>query len=383
MYIYYKHRNFGLDVIRAVAIMLVIISHSTLLLFPNQNNTLLTIIRFFGTIGVDLFFVLSGFLIGRIILKQIETGKTTFKDLLYFWIRRWFRTLPNYFLILLLNIFLAIFLFKNLVKDIGCYFLFLQNFNSSQPDFFTESWSLSIEEYAYIIGPLLLYLSLIFFKKVQPKCLWYLLVVIIIIATSTYLKYNFYIQNQLISDVSWSHEFRKVVIYRIDSIYYGFLAAYIFMYFKSLWDLYKIKVFWLGSILFFGMHFLIFIFDFRPENAAFFYNIFYLSLVSVSLLLFFPFALTLKANSFIISIITKISVLSYAIYLINYSLVLLTIQFFIDVASLSIGLKILVLLLYLTLTYLASLFLYICFEKPTTNMRDSAYIKQRFHIDSY
>ncbi|MFD0989494.1 acyltransferase family protein [Mariniflexile jejuense] len=93
----YKHRIFGLDVIRAVAILLVIFSHSTILLFPDKETTLLVIIRFFGTIGVDLFFVLSGFLIGGNILKQLAQEKTALKDFVYFWIRRWFRTLPNYF----------------------------------------------------------------------------------------------------------------------------------------------------------------------------------------------------------------------------------------------------------------------------------------------
>jgi len=105
VYINYQHRIFGLDVIRTIAILLVLLSHSTLLLFPENNHISLTAIRFFGTIGVDLFFVLSGYLIGGLLLRQIRNGKTAFKNFMYFWIRRWFRTLPNYILILAFNPF--------------------------------------------------------------------------------------------------------------------------------------------------------------------------------------------------------------------------------------------------------------------------------------
>jgi len=119
MYISLKNRIFGLDVIRALAILLVLCSHSTLLLFPNQKHILLTVIQFFGTVGVDLFFVLSGFLIGTIILKQVHKGQTKFKDFCYFWVRRWFRTLPNYFLILLINIALLFVLKGEVLKGIG------------------------------------------------------------------------------------------------------------------------------------------------------------------------------------------------------------------------------------------------------------------------
>ena len=66
-----KSRIVGLDLLRAIAIILVISSHSTYLLFPTSKNLLLSIIRGFGAIGVDLFFVLSGFLIGTIMLLPL------------------------------------------------------------------------------------------------------------------------------------------------------------------------------------------------------------------------------------------------------------------------------------------------------------------------
>ena len=226
MYIDYKNRIFGLDVVRALAIVLVLASHSTLLVFPNDTNFILTIIRFFGAIGVDLFFVLSGYLIGTIILKQLKEGKTTFKDFVYFWIRRWFRTLPNYVLILLLNILLFYLLHKTIIKGIGFYFAFLQNFYNPHPDFFTEAWSLSIEEYAYIIGPFLLFLLIKTFKNSNHGKL-FLIVTAIVILLAAFFRYYSHTYNVPSQGYLWSKEIRKVVIYRIDSIYYGFLAGFI------------------------------------------------------------------------------------------------------------------------------------------------------------
>jgi len=212
MYISLKNRIFGLDVIRALAILLVLCSHSTLLLFPNQKHILLTVIQFFGTVGVDLFFVLSGFLIGTIILKQVHKGQTKFKDFCYFWVRRWFRTLPNYFLILLINIALLFVLKGEVLKGIGVYFAFFQNFNTPHPDFFTEAWSLSIEEYAYIIGP----------------------------------RLNFHFNNDIHNMREWSQHIRKVVIYRIDSVYYGFLMAFLMYYYNATMMRFKGLLFGVG-----------------------------------------------------------------------------------------------------------------------------------------
>ncbi len=63
----HPNRNFGLDAIRALAIILVVLSHCTYIL-PEFNLQLTNGIRLFGATGVDIFFVLSGFLIGGILL---------------------------------------------------------------------------------------------------------------------------------------------------------------------------------------------------------------------------------------------------------------------------------------------------------------------------
>ncbi|MDX1471442.1 MAG: acyltransferase family protein, partial [Flavobacteriaceae bacterium] len=193
------------------------------MIFPDEESGFFFLIRFLGTLGVDLFFVLSGFLIGGLILRQIESGKTSFRHFLYFWIRRWFKTLPNYFLILFLNIVLLYYLYTPDIDGIGKYFLFLQNFSSEMPDFFTESWSLSIEEFSYLLGPFLIFLLLFF--NVKNKKAVFLGVSIIVIAVGILNRYSFHLNQELSNYLDWSHNLRKVVIYRIDSIYYGFIGA--------------------------------------------------------------------------------------------------------------------------------------------------------------
>ena len=132
-------RLFGLDLIRAIAISLVVLSHCTFLLCPGKTAMFLDVVRLFGAVGVDLFFVLSGYLIGGLLLKQIASRNTNFKDLFTFWKRRWLRTLPNYALVLILNSLLLLVLGKEIVNNVYLYVPFLQNFSTQHPDFFTEA----------------------------------------------------------------------------------------------------------------------------------------------------------------------------------------------------------------------------------------------------
>ena len=378
MYINYQHRIFGLDVIRTIAILLVLISHSTLLLFPENNHISITAIRFFGTIGVDLFFVLSGYLIGGLLLRQIRNGKTAFKNFMYFWIRRWFRTLPNYILILAFNVLLYYVLYHVVIDDIGYFIVFLQNFAVPHPNFFTEAWSLSVEEYAYIIGPLILYILLLF-RKNNSKEKLYIVMVFIIILAITYFRIRYHNNHGLESFETWSHSIRKVVIYRIDSIYYGFIGAYVAVNYTSVWQNYKKRFFNIGMLIFIVTHTFIFAYDAQPNDFPLFYNIFYLPLISISLLLLFPVFSNWKTGNFLKKQITSTSILSYGIYLINYSLILLTIQYFIDVESVPVFMKLILLLVYWVVTFYVSYLLYRYFEKPMTDLRDSKFIKEKFN----
>jgi len=259
------------------------------------------------------------------------------------------------------------------------YFLFLQNFNQIQPDFFTESWSLSIEEFAYIIGPLLLLIIGYVFKSINKYT--FLTITLIVILFGVINRYYFHnsIINSIVEDNSWSKSLRKVVVYRIDSIYYGFIGAYFAYYFAKHWNRLKNMFSVLGVLMFFSIHTFILIQKIEPSVDSFFFNNIYLPLLALSILLFFPLFSTWKNGNIFKSIITKISIWSYSIYLINYSIVLLTLNHFIDVGKLNIILKVIVLIAFWTITFVASYLLYSKFEKPMMNFRDSKLITNRFN----
>ena len=124
-----EYRNFGLDFIRATAILMVLVSHGRTFLPEFEYRDYLGV---FGFLGVELFFVLSGFLLGSILFKEFALRDYGFNTLKQFWIRRWFRTLPLYFIFVLLNIFLLQHFFGQ--KEWSwTYFLFLQNFTTPHP----------------------------------------------------------------------------------------------------------------------------------------------------------------------------------------------------------------------------------------------------------
>ena len=141
----HAQRNFGLDLARAVAITMVFLSHG------------ITALDTLG-VGVDLFFVLSGFLIGRIYLRSqadAHEAHGTF-TLWGFWSARWFRTLPPYLAALALFALAQTHFHNNPTHPY--YLLFLQNYIGMAG--FGPSWSLCVEEHFYLALPLLGYLGL-------------------------------------------------------------------------------------------------------------------------------------------------------------------------------------------------------------------------------
>ena len=152
-----------IDGLRAVAVLSVIIFH---LEFKVLGNSLLP----GGFLGVDIFFVISGYLITSIILTEIEKGSFTFRN---FYLRRAKRLLPALFIVLTTTSVASwLVLFPGEMKQYGQSLIssifFYSNFNFWLEDpYFSgrsnlkpllHTWSLSVEEQYYIIIPLLLVL---------------------------------------------------------------------------------------------------------------------------------------------------------------------------------------------------------------------------------
>ncbi|TDU34453.1 peptidoglycan/LPS O-acetylase OafA/YrhL [Gelidibacter sediminis] len=363
-----KERNFGLDLLRAIAITLVVVSHLTYVFVQESDHPIILMIRTLGAVGVDLFFVLSGFLIGGILLKGIENDRTRFPDLITFWKRRWWRTLPNYFLMLLVNIAIYHLFTKELPIDIGSFFVFTQNFAHPQSEFFTESWSLSIEEYAYLVLPLLMFCVLAVFRTNGKLVFLYTTLSVVFVAFL--LKYQFYLNTEILTYKNWSGMFRKVVIYRLDSIYFGFLLVYVMRQKMDFFKRHKFKALVLGGLTFLAVHLSIFMLNLQPELHPGFFVFLYLPLISLSCALAFPFAVHMKRSAGFNPLVYFVSTRSYAIYLVNFSAILLCIHYLIDLETAALALKLVLSVVYLGMTIGISNLIYNYFEKPILDYRD-------------
>lgn len=142
-----KARTPSLDVLRTFAILSVLCLHS--LEFLTESSPRLVYLFSYGWIGVELFFVLSGFLIGDQAFR--ESAKSQF-SVGAFIIKRVFRTFPLYYTVLLVYLLLKPAVGFPFNDNPIAYFFFIQNFLS--PKDFVQSWSLCIEEQFYLLFPL-------------------------------------------------------------------------------------------------------------------------------------------------------------------------------------------------------------------------------------
>lgn len=377
MRIDYEKRIFGLDLMRAIAIIMVMCSH-TLWIAPQMRGITRKLFSVWGILGVDVFFVLSGFLIGRILYKMYVSKEFTFKDMSYFWIRRWFRTLPNYYLTLIINILVFIYIGHQLPDQLWKYGLFLHNFSTELPWFYPESWSLSVEEFAYILGPLLLYLVLFFRKKTSRSRLFLevtLFVLVLFIISK--LMYN---QEETIRHMRhWTLNVKSIVIYRIDAIYYGVLAAYISIIKPKFWYSIRYVACVFGVLFLISMNFLIPIKGWFITEYPEFWNVWYFVIKSLAIVCTLPLLSVIKsAPKFIRIPITYISILSYAIYVFHYSIIMQLMKYLIPSEPME-GLDLVIyLLVYVLITFVVSYLVYRLYEKPMTDLRDSPRIKKYF-----
>lgn len=357
-------RIFGLDLLRATAIVLVVFSHC-IWFFPNVQGVAFTVINYAGLFGVEIFFVLSGFLIGRILYRMFVFEDFSFNSLIKFWKRRWFRTLPNYFLILIINVILAIALYHDLPNDIWKYFFFVQNLSSEQDPFFYESWSLSIEEYAYLIGPLVLFLSRYIFPNISRKRMFIgMIIIVVTIFIGTKIQYHITSAND--SMILWTTNLKSVVIYRIDAIYYGFIAAYVFMNHNKIWNDNKNFMLSISILIFVCFNTYV---SFFAESNGLIWNVFYLPVNSIAIALSIPFFSNYKSDKgLFFKAITFLSVSSYSMYLIHYTVVLKFLKFYALPVQTPLEIVAAV-IVYLIVTLLLSYGLFRYFEKPIMNLQ--------------
>jgi peptidoglycan/LPS O-acetylase OafA/YrhL len=144
-------RNPGLDAARLSAALMVVICHAVVVIFPLYGWAPPVPVMLAGYFGVELFFVLSGFLIGGLLLDVAATDPTP-RGWLVFMVRRWMRTLPLYYLWIGV-LFVVEPPHGDLVRHLLAYGTATQNLAWPMPhdEWFNQSWSLTIEEWFYLL----------------------------------------------------------------------------------------------------------------------------------------------------------------------------------------------------------------------------------------
>ncbi len=220
-------RNFGLDIVRATAIGLVLAAHCMLFFIQyhyTSNEDYRRIFSVFiclGFFGVEIFFVLSGFLIGQLIVKEVLSSPSA-HGLVHFWERRWFRTLPPYVLALLLR------------RATGYplhwrYFVFLQYFDPQVASGFPISWSLAVEEWFYLLTPLAL-LAASNRRSMSSRRFFLVCGTIGVVALLGRGAYS------LLADPLWDPAVRQHPFLRMDALMIGVLLGGLRVYARQKYD---------------------------------------------------------------------------------------------------------------------------------------------------
>ena len=297
-----------IDGLRAIAIGAVILYHAQITIFGHQPFK-------GGFIGVDIFFVISGYLITSIILKElVTTGSFSFK---HFYERRIRRILPALIFVMLISLpFAWMYLLpisfidfsKSILYSLGFssnyYFWYTGNQYGADSGFlkpFLHTWSLSVEEQYYILFPIVLLIIFKYFRK-------YLIHILIL---------GFVISLGL---ADWSsRNFPSASFYFLHTRMYEILAGCILAYFeitKSNRDKYKILNIVLPTI---GIILIVYSFlyfkDLSTPHPSFYTLI---PVLGVCLVIWFSHKNEIVTKILSSKLFVSIGLISYSLYLWHY-----------------------------------------------------------------
>lgn len=357
-----SERVLGLDILRAVAIMLVLISHSSSFLIGTIPARYTDCIFWsFGVSGVEIFFVLSGFLIGNILMKNIDSKeKFTSKQLFNFWIRRWFRTLPLFYLALSIKIISTDSLTSAPFQSLIQYF-FIQSLFDNTNHLIEVSWTLCIEELFYIFFPLSIFITNSItntpLRKIFIRVISFTIIGCLVLKLWTIYQYS-----SPMNWAEWDNQIRRPVTLRFDSIMFGILGAYYYQKYPSLWIKYAKPLLFIGLITFACSAYLHLFYAIFGERNLLIQAI-VLPMMNVSILLCLPFFSLWKTQKGIFStVIYRLSLYSYSIYLVH--------PFLIDWFNQNKLSGVTIFSATIVMSILTSALTYHFFERPCTNLRN-------------
>jgi peptidoglycan/LPS O-acetylase OafA/YrhL len=287
----------SLDGLRAVAIMMVMLYHFGANHFLRPFRILIN-----GDTGVNLFFVISGFLITTLLLKEkITHGQISLKR---FYLRRALRIIPAAYLFLLVMVLLNTFYkFGITGRSFASAFLFYKNFPYQEEPYLGHFWTLAVEAQFYLFFPLLLSLNI----------KWYAVVLSLIVTAVPFISVLGFYHVHFLFNNAITNTVTQIIMYSFWKgpfiVLVGSLAAVLL--FKGIISI-KNRSYWL-SILLLAIALMI-------SSKSFVFYTPYLSEFGSAILFAWVVLLNLDKTNFLSTILqsrvmTKIGVLSYSLYL--------------------------------------------------------------------
>ena len=297
-------RNFGLDLFRVLAEFSVLLAHFMMWVAYAYEIEGMQFLLVIGAIGLEFFFVMSGFLIGGMLLDITNKGVSVSRWA-EFTIRRMLRVLPPYLVWLLV---LWVFYPPEHQFSIFSFLTFTQNlaWASVGGQWFDVSWSLSVEFWFYIgFGSL----SLLAFRCAGKAGFMSVLTLFIIIPLIARLAFH--------DTGGWDSSIRKVVVFQLDAIAYGVLLAYALRRYTCIFKLRNYLA--LAGVVIISCAVGWWWVSERQFDVELAFNkIFILNIILLGLCLVFPWILYVRCErTRIVRVITWLSDTSYAVYLVH------------------------------------------------------------------
>jgi len=354
---------------RAAAILSVVGAHALKVFYPHCLQ--IGLLGHGGFYGVELFFVLSGFLIGQIMIR-LGPGLGEASTLGVFYVRRWFRTLPLFWLFVAVNVWLE-WRFNHRSLEPGEIFehaFFLRTFAANHISFIPESFSLAIEEWFYLLFPAALWFALWCRARFAPALLG-----------TAAVFYLFSTVGRVVSAVHlegpWTDWQRVLVIYRFDALMTGIVAAWLAHRFPAAWRRHARVLAIVGALLALAMYASLW----RPARVwvapapdDFFARTFRFNLVSLGFALLLPAmsGWTLRAETFVTTTVRKIALWSYGLYLVHQPVIRLCDRYFFPEWKTSALQAAAAFATQLGAAIFISAILYHFYEAPFTRLREKA-----------
>ena len=319
----------SLDLFRGIAGYGVAICHFYSYIYQS------TAIEYFSFLFVDLFFVLSGF----VLYPQLKKVYINRKNIKIFYIRRWIRTLPIFFIAL---ISFSI-IFHKFDSDTLKYLFFIQKVfpNFLLSDYMIVAWSLSVEEWFYLIFPIFL----ILFNRINIiKIFIFFLILIYVLKFISLINF---------SDANF---YRTGTFLRLDAILFGALVAHYYEIIK------KMKY---TNIILFSLLFVYFYFqNFFLQNigSVQFIYVILLQLISIFSIIFFINQNEIISHKYLNKIFQLLANQTYSVYLFHFIFI-----YFIKVYNLDqINL---IFIYYMVSLFFTSTLIFYFFEKNLLDLR--------------